>query len=110
MLLDVSCAFSVGGGPACDHYDGWRFHQPEPLTIGFTDWLERTLSDSHRGAWRDYTDTPPGSRPPAHVDGGRLRVTFVGDNGESAEISPTASPIDLYQRIEALETLGARRF
>jgi L-ascorbate metabolism protein UlaG (beta-lactamase superfamily) len=77
LLLGAGCALSFSPGFVSDHFDGWRFHQPEPLTLGFTDWLKRTLGDSRRGPWRDYTDTPPGPPPPARVDGGRLRVTFV---------------------------------
>src|SRR5262249_31757109 len=77
LLLGAGCALSFSPGSVSDHFDGWRFHQPEPLTIGFTDWLKRKLGDSRRGPWRDYTDTPPGPPPPARVNGGRLRVTFV---------------------------------
>jgi L-ascorbate metabolism protein UlaG (beta-lactamase superfamily) len=58
------------------YFDGRRFHQPEPQTTGFGDWMERTLTSS-RGPWRRYTDTPPGPPPPYCVTGGRLRVTFV---------------------------------
>src|SRR5262245_45263956 len=77
LLLGAGCALSSSPGSVSDHFDGWRFHQPEPLTIGFTDWLKRKLGDSRRGPWRDYTDTPPGPPPPVRVVGGRLRVTFV---------------------------------
>ena len=77
LLLGAGCALSCSPGSVSDHFDGWRFHQPEPLTIGFTDWLKRKLGDSRRGLWSDYTDTPPGPPPPVRVDGGRLRVTFV---------------------------------
>ncbi len=58
------------------YFDGRRFHQPEPNTTGFIDRLERALT-SHRGPWREFTDTPPGPPPPRCVTGGRLRVTFV---------------------------------
>src|SRR6266436_3415022 len=75
--LGGGCALSLWPGPVTDHFDGWRFHQPEPLTIGFFDWLKRALGGSHRGPWREYTATPPGPPPPARVDGGKLRVTFV---------------------------------
>src|SRR5262252_9870263 len=78
LLLGIGggCAASLWPGPVTDHFDGWRFHQPEPLTIGFTDWLKRKL-EGNRGPWREYTDTPPGRPPPARVGDGRLRVTFV---------------------------------
>ena len=57
-------------------FDGRRYHQPEPRTKGFGDWLRREW-DSSRGPWREFTDSPPGPAPPACVEGGRLRVTFV---------------------------------
>jgi len=77
LLLTHGCAVPGWNGPVTDHFDGTQFHQPEPLTIGFSDWLERTLGGSHRGPWRDFTDTPPAPPPPARVGDGRLRVTFV---------------------------------
>jgi L-ascorbate metabolism protein UlaG (beta-lactamase superfamily) len=56
-------------------YDGTRFRQPEPLQTGFADWLRR--EGIARGAWRAFTDAPPGPAPPRCVEDGRLRVTFV---------------------------------
>jgi len=58
------------------HFDGSRFRQPEPLTIGFRQWAQRAFK-SHRGPWRDFTYTPPGPAPAAAVCDGDLRVTFV---------------------------------
>jgi L-ascorbate metabolism protein UlaG (beta-lactamase superfamily) len=78
LMLVAGCTAHAWRGPVTDHFDGWRFHQPEPLTIGFGDWLKRVLSGSHRGPWRHFTDTPPGPAPPARVAQGRLRATFVG--------------------------------
>src|SRR5262245_20440135 len=75
--LGGGCALSLSPGPVTAHFDGWQFHQPEPLTIGFFDWLKRKLSSNQRGPWREFTDTPPGPPPPARVGGGALRVTFV---------------------------------
>src|SRR5262252_10299830 len=79
LLLGIGggCAASLWPGPVTDHFDGWRFHQPEPLTIGFFDWLKRAFSGNRRGRWRAYTDTPPGPLPPMRVAGGDLRVTLV---------------------------------
>jgi L-ascorbate metabolism protein UlaG (beta-lactamase superfamily) len=76
VLLGPGGALAFWPGTAGEHFDGWRFHQPEPITHGFTDWLKLELT-SRRGPWRDFTDTPPGPPPPARVEGGRLRVTFV---------------------------------
>jgi L-ascorbate metabolism protein UlaG (beta-lactamase superfamily) len=62
--------------PVTDHFDGLVFHNEEPSTVGFQDWLKRELT-AHRGRWRRFTDTPPGPRPPERVEGAGLRVTFV---------------------------------
>lgn len=75
-LLAAGCTLHRWRGPVTDHFDGLRFRQPEPLTIGFGDWVKRVWT-GRRGPWRDFTDTPPGPSPPAHVADGRLRVTFV---------------------------------
>src|SRR5262245_52945522 len=58
------------------HFDGHRFHQAEPRTVGFSDWAKRTLT-SRRGPWRHFTNTPPGPPPAPSVSDGGLRVTFV---------------------------------
>jgi L-ascorbate metabolism protein UlaG (beta-lactamase superfamily) len=58
------------------HFDGYRFHQSEPLTISFGDRFKRTLT-SRRGPWRDFTNTPPGPPPAPSVSDGGLRVTFI---------------------------------
>jgi L-ascorbate metabolism protein UlaG (beta-lactamase superfamily) len=58
------------------YFDGRHYFQPEPLTTGFGDWIERTWS-ARRGPWRVFTHTPPGPPPPRCATGGRLRVTFV---------------------------------
>ncbi len=68
-----SAAPSVAVTPS---FDGTRFHQPEPRSIGFGDWARRTFR-SRRGPWRDFTDTPPGPAPAARVCDGALRVTLV---------------------------------
>jgi L-ascorbate metabolism protein UlaG (beta-lactamase superfamily) len=72
------CALSAPRwrGPITNHFDGKRFRSMEPLDHGFGDFL-RWMTHRERGAWRDFTDTPPGSRPPVRVGAGTLRVTFV---------------------------------
>ena len=59
-----------------DHFDGIHFHNEEPSTVGFPGWVKRELT-ARPGHWRAFTDTPPGPRPPARVEDGRLRVTFI---------------------------------
>ena len=61
-------------GPKSDHFDGARFHNPEPFHHGFADVLKWQM-DAHPGYWREWVDDPPGPRPPKRVDD--LRITFV---------------------------------
>lgn len=77
-FVGVGCALSAPRyhGPPSDHFDGKRFHSAEPLEQGFGDLL-RWITHRERGPWRDFTDTPPGDKPPERVTGGTLRVTFV---------------------------------
>jgi L-ascorbate metabolism protein UlaG (beta-lactamase superfamily) len=64
-------------GPVSDHFDGERFRSLEPRgqhkSSGFWKWILHR----ERGLWRDFTETPPGGRPPERVAYGRMRVTFV---------------------------------
>jgi L-ascorbate metabolism protein UlaG (beta-lactamase superfamily) len=75
-LLAAGCTLHRWRGPVTDHFDGRKFREPEPITIGFKDWLKLKFT-AHRRPWRRFTDTPPGPPPPARVADGRLRVTFV---------------------------------
>jgi L-ascorbate metabolism protein UlaG (beta-lactamase superfamily) len=64
-------------GPESDHFDGKRFRNEVPGESGILDLLAWRLRGRERGAWPRWTDAEPGAPPPARVDGGRLRVTFV---------------------------------
>src|SRR5437870_2544894 len=74
----VGCALSAPRwrGPVRPNFDGRRFRSIEPLDERFSRFL-RWMTHRERGPWRDFTNTPPGARPPARVSDGRLRVTFV---------------------------------
>ncbi|HEY7114692.1 MAG TPA: MBL fold metallo-hydrolase [Thermoanaerobaculia bacterium] len=75
VLAAASCARGYRG-PVTDHFDGTRFHSIDPVPSGFGRWLHRVFTRRQR-PWRDFTDTPPGEKPPARVGQGRMRVTFV---------------------------------
>lgn len=63
-------------GPRSDHFDGRRFHNlPSgwPWDANFLKWqLNR-----QNGPWRKWVEAKPGAKPPARVDGGKLRLTFI---------------------------------
>lgn len=78
-FIGAGCALSAPRyhGPPSDHFDGKRFHSAEPLPDhGFGAFL-RWMTHRERGPWSDFTDTPPGDKPPERVTAGTLRVTFV---------------------------------
>ena len=63
-------------GPLSDHFDGERFHNHHEgwqSGLAFLKW--QTSRDP--GFWNRYRDLPPGPPPPARIDGGALRLTFV---------------------------------
>ena len=74
----VGCALSAPRwrGPVRPNFDGKRFRSIEPLDERFSQFF-RWITHRERGPWRDFTNTPPGARPPGRVGDGRLRVTFV---------------------------------
>lgn len=63
-------------GPRSDHFDGRRFHNlersPRQSERAFLKWQ----MNRQPGRWRDM-DAPPGPPPPARVEKGDLRVTFI---------------------------------
>lgn len=64
-------------GADSDHFRDGRFHNPNPdEPHGFADFL-RWKWTSEQGPWREWTNAAPGPPPPARVEAGRLRVTYV---------------------------------
>jgi len=61
--------------PRSDHFDGERFHNPQPIKQsrgGFIRWM----LNRQRGPWREDPDSQPGPPPPRRVGPGELRVTY----------------------------------
>ncbi|CAA9414103.1 MAG: Outer membrane protein romA [uncultured Pyrinomonadaceae bacterium] len=81
VTLVQNASAQSGRGQASDHFDGKRFRNlDEGGDHGFFDvlrWQTGRLFGK-RGAWSSYKNYPAGSVPPARVDSGNLRVTFVG--------------------------------
>jgi len=67
-------------GPRSDHFDGTRFFDPDgvpPKSLG--DVLRWQFgSRRERKAWPVWVPSPHADTPPARVDGGRVRLSFVG--------------------------------
>ncbi|GGC49689.1 MBL fold metallo-hydrolase [Chelatococcus reniformis] len=65
-------------GAVSDHFDGERFFNPEqPWSKTFVQAM-RALVLAPREPWPGAFPSPFRDRPPARVDGGRLRVALVG--------------------------------
>jgi hypothetical protein len=62
-------------GPRSDHFDGRRFHNLDRGRQSERAFLKWQLT-RQPGRWRDI-DAPPGPPPPARVEKGDLRVTFI---------------------------------
>jgi L-ascorbate metabolism protein UlaG (beta-lactamase superfamily) len=78
LLADRMLSAPSYVGPDSEHFAGGRFRNPGPdERHGFLDFIRWRLT-SRPGAWKEWTDSPPGDTPPRAVGGGRLRVTFVG--------------------------------
>ncbi|HWL46905.1 MAG TPA: MBL fold metallo-hydrolase, partial [Sphingomonadaceae bacterium] len=68
-------------GPASAHFDGGRFFNPdgatgEPRAFSLSRTL-RFMRGEGRAAWPASVPVAPG-KPPARIDGDRLRITWVG--------------------------------
>ncbi len=106
-LAAVGCP-SVWKGPPADHFDGTRFHSIEPVRHSISDWLRREATRRQR-PWRDFTNTPPGARPPESVGDGRLRVTFVNHATVLVQMDGVNVLTDPIWAERALPITGPRR-
>jgi L-ascorbate metabolism protein UlaG (beta-lactamase superfamily) len=89
-------------------FDGTRFHQPEPRSVGFGGWAKKTFA-TRRGPWRDFTYTPPGPAPAAHVCDGDLRVTFVNHATLLIQMDGVNILTDPTWAERSVATVGVRR-
>jgi L-ascorbate metabolism protein UlaG (beta-lactamase superfamily) len=67
-------------GPVSDHFDGKQFFDPDgvpPKSLGeLLRW--QFGSDRQRQAWPEWAPSPHADTPPPRVDGGKVRLSFVG--------------------------------
>lgn len=76
----VGCAFGAPryDGRVSDHFDGRRFFNPHATPPHGPRGLLKWMTQRNRGPWSAPTETAPGQPPPRRVEGGAVRVTFVG--------------------------------
>jgi L-ascorbate metabolism protein UlaG (beta-lactamase superfamily) len=72
---DVLPAFT-GNQPTVEHFRDGRFFNPGVVDHNFRTAL-RWMTHRNIGPWRRWIESTPGPAPPALVDGGDLRATFV---------------------------------
>ncbi len=74
-----ACVFAAPAyrGPRSDHFDGERFQNREATGHQNVTDVLKWLVTRKQGPWPDFIDDEPGPKPPAQVDGGAMRVTFV---------------------------------
>ena len=67
-------------GPVSDHFDGMRFFDADgapPKSLGeVLSW--QFGSNRRRESWPDWVPSPHADTPPPRVDGGKVRLSFVG--------------------------------
>jgi L-ascorbate metabolism protein UlaG (beta-lactamase superfamily) len=67
-------------GPVSDHFDGRQFFDPDGVPPkSLRDVLRWQFGrDRERQSWPKWAPSPHADIPPARVDGGRVRLSFVG--------------------------------
>ena len=111
MIAPRSKVRTYYDGPASDHFDGERFFLNEPMERKrFADLL-RWWALGRRGPWPASVANPRADRPPVRVDGGRLRISFIGHaslliqtGGLNVLIDPVWS-----QRVSPVRFAGPKR-
>lgn len=63
-------------GPMSDHYDGRRFHNPDPIERGFFDFLRWQMTRDP-GEWELQLEAAPAPPPPRTVPSEQVRVTLI---------------------------------
>lgn len=98
-------------GPVSPHFDGTRFFNPgHPEPRGFGDLLRWQLS-GERTRWPDQVPSPLRDTPPARVQGGALRISYVGHASflvQTAGLNILVDPV-WSERVSPVSFLGPRR-
>ncbi len=107
----LSACSSTYQGPVSDHFDGKVFKNPGPpkssSVAGYL-WLRLTTS---QGAWPDAVAMPAEPAPPARVEDGSARVTYIGHATvliQIAGLNILTDPV-WAQRVSPLSFAGPKR-
>ena len=65
-------------GPLSDHFDGAHFYDPHGAAPNSLFDLARWRLSREGATWPDWAPSPHADRPPARIDGGGLRISYVG--------------------------------
>lgn len=113
LMLFATVGYTTGctyyNGPPSDHYDGSRFHNTTP-DHSFTDmlkwWWQMETVD-----WPDWVDDPLRPAPPAGVESGALRVTYINHATVLIQMDGTNILTDPFwsKRAGPFSWLGAKR-
>ncbi len=98
-------------GPVSDHFDGTYFHDPHGAPPkNFVD-LARWWSSREGEPWPQWAPSPFLDRPPARIDGGTLRISYVGHASllvQTAGINLLIDPV-WSDRVSPLSFAGPKR-
>jgi L-ascorbate metabolism protein UlaG (beta-lactamase superfamily) len=98
-------------GPVSDHFDGVRFTDPHGVAPkNFRD-LARWITAGGRAEWPAWAPSPFADQPPARVEGGALRVSFVGHASvllQTAGLNILIDPV-WSDRVSPLSFVGPKR-
>jgi hypothetical protein len=98
-------------GPVSDHFDGTYFFDPHGAPPkSFVD-LARWWSSREGEPWPQWAPSPFLDRPPARIDGGTLRISYVGHASllvQTAGINLLIDPV-WSDRVSPLSFAGPKR-
>jgi len=100
-------------GPPSDHFDGERFFDPDgvpPKSLGeVLRW--QFGGNRQRAAWPEWAPSPHADTPPPRVDGGKVRLSFVGHASwliQTAALNILVDPV-WSERVSPFSFAGPKR-
>ena len=104
---------NIYSGPLSDHFDGARFFDPDGAPPKALRDLLRWQFDRNRkrAKWPDWAPSPFSDSPPPRVDGGKVRLCFVGHASwliQTAGLNVLVDPV-WSMRVSPFAWAGPRR-